>query len=149
MRGLKKELKAAGKADTDHNEPLDEETEDRINDLLAKVQKVLEEKDTQSENFKKLIESLPDEFCQTWHTAAQWGVMFLIMKNCARRGREGFDTMTKDHYEKRYDSKSKLYAWKQRKGEKTKNHQTTNQDLSKGGVIPFKTYPNGKNFIDL
>ena len=146
-RGLTKELKKAGKADTNHNEPIDEETEDRIHDLLAKVQKIMEEKDTESENFKNLVESLPVEYPQTWHIIAQFGVMFLIMKNFARRGREGFDIMTKDHYEKRFCSKSKLYAWKQRRGEKTKNHQTTNQDLSKGGVITFKTYPNGKIFI--
>ena len=107
----------------------------------------MEEKDSESENFKNLVKSLPDEYHQTWHRIAQWGVMYLIMKNCARRGREGFDIMTKDHFEKRFCSKSKLYAWKQRKGEKTKNHQTTNQDLSKGGVITFKTYPNGKIFI--
>ena len=107
----------------------------------------MEEKDSESENFKNLVKSLPDEYHQTWHRIAQWGVMYLIMKNCARRAREGFDIMTKDHFEKRFCSKSKLYAWKQRKGEKTKNHQTTNQDLSKGGVITFKTYPNGKIFI--
>ena len=145
---MTKELKAAGKADTNHNEPIEEETEDRINDLLALVQKIMEEKDTESENFKNLVESLPEEYHQTWHKIAQWGVMFLIMKNCARRAREGIDIMTKDHFEKRFESKTNLYAWKQRRGEKTKNNQTTNQCLSKGGVIPFQTYPNGKNFAN-
>ena len=146
-----KELKAAGKADTNHNEPIEEETEDKINDMLAIVQKIMEEKDTESEIFKTLVESLPvpEEYRQNWHKLTQWGVMFLIMKNCARRGREGFDIMTKDHFEKRFESKTNLYAWKQRRGEKTKNNQTTNQSLSKGGVISFKTYPNGKNFANL
>ena len=61
----------------------------------------------------------------------------------------GINSMTKGSFVKRYDAKNNSYQYVQAFGTKTKNNQDTDQDISKSGVIPFQTYKNGKNQINL
>ena len=52
--------------------------------------------------------------------------------------------MTKDTFVKKYDPETETEHYALNKGGKTKNYQRKGQNLEKGGIIPFKTYPNGK-----
>ena len=139
-----KELKAMGLGDTKHNEPLCSVTHSKINNLLALIQKIMEEKDKNSENFQNLLLQLPGKYRNDWHRLAMFGVMFIIMINLARRAREGINEMTKDTFEKKLDPTTNEYQFVKVKNGITKNNQTTDEDLEKGGCIPFKTYSNGE-----
>ena len=88
-KGFIKELKALGKADTRHNDPIDEVTEEKIDDMLSTIQKLMEEKDKSSQRYKNLVLCLPEAHREDWHRLAQYGAMYICVKYCARRAREG------------------------------------------------------------
>ena len=88
-KGFIKELKSLGRADTRHNDAIDEVTEGKIDDLLSLLQKLMEEKDKSSQRYKNLVLCLPESHREDWHRLAQYGVMYICVKYCARRGREG------------------------------------------------------------
>ena len=137
-------MKSEGRADTKHNDPIDEDTEEKLNDLMALIQKIMEEKDRTSENYKKLLLDLPAGYQNSWHKLASWCIMYIIMKYHARRGREGMNMLKKSSFVKTYDAKNNSYQYVKVVGEASKNNRDTDQDLSKEGVIPFTIYRNGK-----
>ena len=144
-------MKSEGRADTKHNDPIDEDTEEKLNDLMALLQKVMEEKDRTSENYKKLLLDLAclvPGYENSWHKLVQWCMMYIIMKYHARRGREGMDELKKCSFAKTYDAKNNSYQYVKVVGEASKNNRDTDQDLSKEGVIPFTIYKNGKILLD-
>ena len=143
-KGLKKEIKASGLGDTNHNPPLCEVTHGKFNNLFSNIQKIMKEKDKSSDNYKKLLLSLPFKYRNDWHRLAQFGAMFIIMINFARRAKEGIQKMTKKTFAKKFDQSTNSFQYVKVKGELTKNNQSTDENLAKGGCISFKTHPNGE-----
>lgn len=138
-------LKSEGRADTVHNAPLINESHEKINNLLAHLQIMMEIKDKNSEEFLSMLDFLPDGFRYEWHKLVQWGVIFIIMIHHGRRAREGIDSLKKEAFEPVYNAATDTWVIVKVIGEVTKNNQDTDENLEKGPVIRFKTYPNGKN----
>jgi hypothetical protein len=107
----------------------------------------MKEKDKTSENYKKLLLSLPFKYRNDWHRLAQFGAMFIIMMNFARRAREGIQKMTRKTFAKKYDQSTNTYQYVKVKGEVTKNNQCNDENLAKGGCISFNTHPNGEFYL--
>ena len=147
FKGYIKTLKAEGRADTVHNPPLEDESHERINNLLAHLQIMMEIEDKTSDEFQSLLNFVPDGYEEDWHKLVQWGVIFLIIIHHGRRAREGIDSLKKDAFEPIYNAATDTWVIVKTIGELSKNNQNTNQNLEKGPVIRFKTYPNGKNIF--
>ena len=61
--------------------------------------------------------------------------MFTIAHHFARRGQEGIDMLTKDHFKIFEDEGRKFF--KKILGEVSKNHSMDDQDMQIGGIIPI------------
>ena len=100
--------------------------EDRTGDAYEKLQAELAE--------------LAPQYCDLWHELLPFGDLFIITMCTGRRGRQGLYEMKKDMFkiveDDEYESGRK--AFKQDYGELTKNQQMTNEDIRKGGSIPFE-----------
>ena len=145
FKGYRKVLKSEGRADTKHNAPLINETHERINNMLAHLQIMMEIKDKNSEEFLSMLDFLPEGSRNDWHRLVQMGVIFIIMIHHGRRAREGIDSLKKEAFEPVYNAATDTWVIVKVLGEISKNNQDTDEDLEKGPVIRFKTYPNGKN----
>ena len=58
---------------------------------------------------------------------------------------QGIDGITKSHFKKKYDSKTKIFYYAKVGSERSKNHQRDDEDLEIGGIIPFVTNERGLN----
>ena len=130
-----------------HNDPLENETHKKINNLLALLQILMEIEDKESEEFQSLLDFLPTGYRNNWHKLVQWGMIFLIMIHHGRRAREGIDQLKKSYFEPYYNSDTGEWVIVKISGERDKNHQEFSENLRKGAVIAFKTYANGKIFF--
>ena len=144
FNGFRKTLKAEGRADTFHNPPLMDESHVRINNMLAHLQIMMEIEDKNLDEYQSLLNFLPQGYTDDWHRLVQWGVIFLIMIHHGRRAREGIDQLKKAAFEPIYNAATDTWVIVKTIGEASKNNKTTDQNLEKGPVIRFKTYPNGK-----
>ena len=68
---------------------------------------------------------------------AQYCFVFIIMYYLARRGREGFDCMQKGDFET-FTAEDGFKYLRLTKKRKTKNYQRCDQDVKKGGSIPYE-----------
>ena len=141
---LKEEVKAKGRGDTKHHEALHSRSLLNIQKLLAVLTKVMK-CEKPSHEYTKLKEEIPSEYKETWHRLLPFGNMFVISLLTGRRGREGLSEMKKNMFQKTFDEDSGVWAYQQVVGEKTKNHRFTDEDLRKGGIIPFMEMESGFN----
>ena len=114
--------------------------------MLAHLQIMMEFDDKTSKRFLSLLNYLPTGTKNDWHRLVQWGMMFLIVIHHGRRAREGIDSLKKSAFEPYYDANTDMWVIVKVTGERTKNHPEFTENLRKGAVIPFKTYPNGMYF---
>ena len=151
---LKEELKKKGRADTRHNRPLENLSLERIQHLMVLTLKLMKSdkahidaKDVSPEfmDYFQLKEYLPEGYEQNWHTLLPYLSMWMISLLLGRRGREGLDQLKKSDFEKFHDEDTGVTVFMKVRGELTKNHRTTDQDLAKGGKIPYKVNEQGKN----
>ena len=88
--GYIKELKEAGRNDTDHNEEIPTESVVKIQEKLAICEQIMEcDKQKDAIKYNELVKKLPVEYQQEYHRLFQYGAFFIIAMYFARRGREG------------------------------------------------------------
>ena len=68
------------------------------------------------------LTQIPDGWLDKIHYLAQYGAHFVMTTYLVRRGNEGYEKITKSHFEKFTDDKGRQYYTKV-KGELTKNHR--------------------------
>ena len=96
-------------------------------------------------SYHQLTEELPEEYRESWHVLLPYAAMCLICLLTGRRAREGLDQLKKSDFQKVYDSETNTHFYQKIRGELTKNHRQTSEDLTKGGKIFFKDNALGKN----
>ena len=157
-KGFLKKLKSEGKGDTCHNDEIPKETLEKIFVFLKDVQGILEA----DGDITDLIESnIPKEHRKTFHYLVEYGAFFLISLFTARRGREGLDSLKKEHFKICAEDGQKFF--KKTVGELSKNHRygltnifkmsklvliffrSDDEDLTFGGIIPFEENDFGLN----
>jgi hypothetical protein len=143
-KGLMKELKSAGRGDTTSNDEVAKAHIEKIFQLLAVLEKLMET-DKTSEEYQDLLKKLPIKYIDCYHELIQMGAHFIICLIFCRRGNENFDSMPKDFLKKIENPDDGSIYFAQAKSEAKKNHKTDSEDLRKGGVIPFLTNPQGLN----
>ena len=152
---LKEELKRKGRADTRHNRPLENPSLIKIQELLVLLLKLMKSDKAHIDasdispgflDYYALKAQLPEQYRDNWHTLLPYASMWLISLLTGRRAREGLDQLKKADFAKFYDEETKRTVFMKVRGELTKNHRTTDEDLTKGGKIPFKVNEQGKDF---
>ena len=116
-------LKSAGKADTQHHEPIPQESEDAMFDLIAKLQAIMSVEDKKTQKYKDLVAKLPLEDRNNYHFLIQYSAGYLFMSMFARRGSQGIDELTKSHFEVVVDKENNLKFWQKVRGELSKNNR--------------------------
>ena len=127
-------------------------------DLLAKLPKAFNDKGKYEFSIillrtyyqKKISKIILRKFYLTGkqvlhHYLAQYCAMFIIQMNTAGRGIERMESYKKSDFEIKVDEDTGEQYWKLVVGGETKNHKTTDQDMSKGGRIYFRTNNAGLN----
>ena len=100
FNGIKKNLKKAGKGETDHFAPLPENVVASIHKFLGQIQKVMEARvQSNPHSYETALKSLPHEFRNNYHEYLQLGAEYVVMTFDIRRGREGMADLVKDHFE--------------------------------------------------
>ena len=137
---VKTELKANGLADTTHTRPLLPQTSLKIQKLLVVMTKLMKLEDRTGDAYEELQAELPPQYRDLWHELLPFGDLFIITMCTGRRGRQGLYEMKKDMFKIVEDDEheSGRKAFKQEYGELTKNQQMTDEDIRKGGSIPFE-----------
>ena len=79
------------------------------------------------------------------HYLAQYGAMFIIQMHLAGRGIERMESYKRSDFKILVDEDDGTHYWKLTVGGETKNHKTTDQDMSKGGRIYFRPNNIGLN----
>ena len=153
-KGFSLELKKKGRHDTIHNAPLEQESLKKIQELMIILLKLMRSDKTNIDaadiqpgykSYQQLKEELPEEYKESWHILLPYAAMALICLLTGRRAREGLDQLKKSDFQKVYDSETKMHFYQKIRGELTKNHRQTSEDLTKGGKIFFKDNALGKN----
>ena len=81
-------MKEEGRNDTTHNDEIPKESKDEIEKMLAKCLQVMFcEKG--SPKYHRLVAALPLEYQNEYHRLYQFGAMYILGMNFAKRGREG------------------------------------------------------------
>lgn len=93
-----KTLKAEGKADTRHNPEIPKESLAKIHLLLKDIQDMMD-KNITPEDFSRNMTRIPHGKEDKLHYLAQWGAFFIVATFLCRRGREGFETLKKSHFD--------------------------------------------------
>ena len=121
IKSLHREIKTEGRGDTQHYEPIDDESLGRIFGFIALITACFTTRGTPA--YEDNIEKLPDQCKKRFHYMLQASAQFLITLLDIRRGREGLIKLTKDHYTKRYSRKKDMYYYCKTRGESSKTHQ--------------------------
>ena len=83
-------MKEEGRLDTTHNNEIPHESLEKILELLALLEQIMEESQNKNgERYKALIKELPVQYQNDYHKLLQFGAMAIIALHFARRGREG------------------------------------------------------------
>ena len=115
-------MKANSKGDTQHREEIPTDSWESIMDLLKILQAIMRSKKDTPE-YMENVKKLPLEYQDSYHFLMHYAIIFLLLALFARRGREGIDSLTKSHFEKKFDKKNNYYFYQKVKGELTKNHR--------------------------
>ena len=100
MTGIQKNIKAAGRGDVDHFKPIPLEVQNAIHKLLGHLQKVMRHrKNGDPVSYEAALKDLPHEYKHKYHELIVLGAQYTITKFDVRRGREGIELLTKNHYE--------------------------------------------------
>ena len=83
-----KELKEDGRNDTTYNNEIPMESKDKIEKLLAHCLQIML-CDKKSPKYQRLVAELPFEYQNEYHRLYQFGAMYILGMNFAKRGREG------------------------------------------------------------
>lgn len=143
LKGHQKELKSAGRADTEHYQEIADEDLMKIFDLCQNVVTALERRG--EDDYQEKLMKIPSEFRNCYHKLLQYAAQIIVMLMDCRRGREGLEDLKKSTYCKEYDPTSDTSFFVKTCGEKSKNHQTDSENLKQAGIIHFSQSAHGFN----
>ena len=110
LTGIQKNIKAAGKGDTAHFQPLPLEVQNAIHKLLGNLQTLVRHrKNGDPVSYETALKKLPHEYKHTYHLLIVNGAQYTVTKFDARRGQEGIELLTKSHYEIVEENDFKFY----------------------------------------
>ena len=99
VTGIKKNIKQAGKGDTEHFAPLPDDVVASIHNLLGKVQAVMKARlDSNPIAYEKVLSALSHEFKNNYHELLLLGTQYIVHSFDIRRGREGIADLKKGHF---------------------------------------------------
>ena len=100
MTGIKKNIKAAGKAEVNHFAPLPEEVIAAIHKLLGQVLTVMKFRmESNPIGYEKALKSLPAAHRNNYHELLVLGAEYVVISFDMRRGQEGVEFLTKAHFQ--------------------------------------------------
>lgn len=136
MKGYCREVKTVGRGETKHHQPIDDESLKKIYCLGADVGAVFEAKIRDKSVIHELVSKLPEKYRGSYHYLLQMLVQFTLTLFDVRRGNEGLDMLTKNHFEKSHYPKGGYDFWRKVMGEESKNHKQDSENLDSSGIIP-------------
>ena len=96
---LHKEIKEAGRAETDNTPPIPDETMDAIFAMAAIHQKLFEARlEMDEECYQEALRKIPEEYQDKYHISFALLMQFLMTLMDGRRGAEGIELLTKKHW---------------------------------------------------
>ena len=99
VMATKKKIKTAGRAETVHTPEVPAETMDEIWVLCKQVQNVMVAREAlDQEKYLEALNELPGNFRNSYHDLLRMCVQFIIHCMDCRRGTEGIELLTKDHF---------------------------------------------------
>ena len=122
MKGFAREVKSLGRGDTKHHQPLDEESLKKIYSLGADVCAVLEARISDKTKLQDAVSRLPQQYHGSYHYLLQSMVQFVMTMFDVRRGKDGLDMLTKDHFQKCHYTQGGYDYYKKVLSEESKNH---------------------------
>ena len=100
IKGIRREIKADGRGETDHKAEIPDETLDAILSLGAILVRILEARLVKdSDAYNKAINELPNSYKHEWHILLRLVVQFVVTMYDCRRAKEGLELLTKTHFE--------------------------------------------------
>lgn len=143
LAGLPSVPKPIGKNDTTHHPEIDESSMNKIFEFCALVTAVIISRDTLDPSCLKA--KLPGsdhfsaeekfKFTENYHTLLQMAVQFILTLFECRRGCEGLDSLTKDHYRLDVDPASNKKFYRKVIGESSKNNSRDDENMENMGII--------------
>ena len=99
LTGIQKNIKAAGKGDTAHFQPLPLEVQNAIHKLLGNLQTLVRHrKNGDPVSYEAALKNLPYEYKHNYHELIVNGAQYTVTKFDIRHGQEGIELLTKNHY---------------------------------------------------
>ena len=99
-----------GRGEVEHHSEIPSDTLDAIWDLCAKLEKVLEARKSQNEaEYLEALEKIPADWRLKYNELLRICIQFLITLLDVRRGNEGLELLTKQHFKLRKEGGFKFY----------------------------------------
>jgi hypothetical protein len=96
-KGFVKTLKKNGKGDTKHRVEIPNHSLVKLNNMLILICDLMATKDKLK--MVNLLAGLPPQNRSNFHYLTQWGALYILMSQTAKRGREGLDEFKKEYLE--------------------------------------------------
>ena len=144
FKGLIKEVKSHGRGETQHHKPLDKVSLEKIYQIGADVAGVFEAK-LSNGDVSAAVGKLPDQYKGSYHYLLQMIVQFVLTLFDVRRGQEGLDMLTKQHFKKEKYLAGGYDVYRKVLGESSKNHKLDGENLEDCGIIPCVSNNGGFN----
>ena len=96
---MHKEVKEAGRGETDYHPPIPETTIDAISRLAAAHQELLEAKVQKDQaRYEAALLKIPEEYKDKYHVSLSQVMQFIMTLMDGRRGTEGIERLTIQHW---------------------------------------------------
>ena len=100
MKAIRKGIKEDGRGETEHHPEIPSETLDAIWSLCGKLEKLLEAKfNLDQSGYNEALRNLPEKWRNNWHNLLRICIQFIVTMFDIRRGVEGIETLTKEHFQ--------------------------------------------------
>ena len=99
-----------GKGEIEHHKEIPEDTLNAIWDLCAKLEYLLEARDSENyEAYMEALDQIPFAWKHKYHELLRICIQFLLTLLDIRRGNEGLELLTKEHFELMEEAGIKFY----------------------------------------
>lgn len=100
VKGTRREIKQAGRGETDRKTEIPQETLDAFLTLGDQLRRILEVRLVKnSDDYLKTVAELPTAYRDNWHLLLRLVVQFVVTMYDCRRACEGLEFLTKTHFE--------------------------------------------------
>ena len=143
--GFVRGIKAEGRGETKHTPAIEDQSLKKVFRFAAAMTELYEAHLENShgnwtDRYKKALAALPEEVQDCHHLWIRHLAQFTICLFAIRRGLEGLETLTIQHYKLEVDAVGNK-SWRKCLGEASKNHGKDQENLDNEGLILFKACP--------